>query len=37
LALIRTHAGQQAEVVLLKRLLPAAGLELALAAVPVQD
>ena len=31
------HAGQQAEVVLLDRHLPAAGLELALGAVPVQD
>ncbi len=36
-ALLRAHAGQQAEVVLLNRFLPAAGLELALGAVPVQD
>ncbi|GDX10822.1 hypothetical protein LBMAG57_25940 [Verrucomicrobiota bacterium] len=31
------YVGQQAEVVLLNRDLPAAGLKLALAAVPVQD
>ena len=37
LALLRAHAGQQAEVVLLHRQLPAAGLEFALGAVPVQD
>ena len=37
LALLRAHAGQQAEVVLLHRDLPAAGLEFALGAVPVQD
>ena len=37
LALLLAHAGQQAEVVLLNRLLPAAGPELALATVPVQD
>ena len=37
LALLRAHAGQQAEIVLLDRILPAAGLELALGAVPVQD
>ena len=37
LALLRAHAGQQAEVVLLHRELPAAGLEFALGAVPVQD
>ena len=37
LALLRTHAGQQAEVVLLQRLLPAASLEFALGAVPVQN
>jgi len=36
LAFLRAHAGQQAEVVLLHRELPAAGLEFALGAVPVQ-
>jgi len=37
LALLRAHAGRKAEVVLLHRVLPAAGLEFALGAVPVQD
>ena len=37
LALLRAYAGQQAEVVLLDCDLPAARLEFALGAVPVQD
>ena len=36
-ALLRAHAGQQAEVVRLQRLLPATALEFALGAVAVQD
>ena len=37
LALLRAHAGQQAEVVLLHGDLPTTRLELALGAVPIQD
>lgn len=37
LALLFRHEGQQAEIVLLRRLLVAAGLELTLCAMPVQN
>ena len=37
LALLLTHAGQQTEIVLLNCDLPAAGLEFAFGAMPVQD
>lgn len=36
-ALLRAHAGQETEVVGLNRLLPTAGLEFTLGAMPIQD
>ena len=37
LSLLFRHAGQQAEVVFLNRLLPAPGLKLALGTMPIQN